>query len=281
MDRRLVAVSTTVAFLILALVDSAVAGTSNKQITEKKRAVITRASKGTQSGSPGTPGVRTTQKCVPCAAELAGNTKNHSARKPARTSKSLPCHPKTYIDPKIAVNYSAAVRDMHRVGIKPQVTSAWRSSENQEQLYRCSMSTRCRRANPGLYRALPAGQSLHEAGFAVDMSGIAAGPRGRKRLTPQGRRIVGIMRKNGFNWRYGLADPAHFEADPRKHGYRNVQQAISKSRTTCHLKLGKTTAPKNSANRVGSNSVQAPANTRLRTDAVASKTRRHSGKIGP
>lgn len=284
MDRRLVAVCTTATLLILAFVDSSVAGTKNKPPAAKQPVVIrSRASAGTRSSTPKTLGARTAHKCVPCAAEIARNTKGHSVGRNAKKAKSLPCHPKNYIDPKIAVNYNGALRDMNRAGIKPQVTSAWRSSENQEKLYRCSMSTRCRRTNPGIYRALPPGKSLHEAGFAVDMSGIAAGPRGNKRLTPKGRRIVGIMRKNGFNWRYGLADPAHFEADPRKHGYRTVQQAITQTRTTCQLDLAKNKAHPNkrTVNKVGANPVQAPAKARVPAEAAATKARHHAGKVGP
>ncbi|HEX8089676.1 MAG TPA: D-alanyl-D-alanine carboxypeptidase family protein, partial [Blastocatellia bacterium] len=138
-------------------------------------------------------------------------------------------------------NFNAAMHDLKRAGIKPEVTSLWRSSQDQARLHNCSGSRSCRRANPGLYRALPPGQSLHEAGLAVDMSGIAAGPRGAKRLTPRGRRIVGIMQKNGFRWRYGLADPAHFEADPRSAGYRNLKQAITRSQTTCAARIASNT----------------------------------------
>jgi D-alanyl-D-alanine carboxypeptidase len=170
--------------------------------------------------------------CGACAKPAKANVRNG-----AKTAKATPCHPKGYVDPKIAKNFNAAMRDMKRAGIKPQVTSIWRSSEDQARLHNCTASSRCRRANPGLYRALPPGRSLHEAGLAVDMSGIAAGPRGAKRLTPRGRRIVGIMRKNGFSWRYGLADPAHFEANPRKAGYRSVKQAIARSQSTCAAKI--------------------------------------------
>jgi hypothetical protein len=86
---------------------------------------------------------------------------------------------------------------------------------------------------------MPSGRSLHEAGFAVDISGIAAGPRGKKRLTPRGRKIVSVMEKNGFRWKYGLADPAHFEANPRNYGYRSVKQAIVKNQTQCRTKLSR------------------------------------------
>ncbi|HKY03799.1 MAG TPA: M15 family metallopeptidase, partial [Blastocatellia bacterium] len=81
------------------------------------------------------------------------------------------------------------------------------------------------------------GRSLHEAGLAVDIAGVAAGPRGRKRLTTRGRRIVAIMRKHGFIWRYGMADPVHFEVDPRKYGYRNAQHAIQRSQSQCQVRL--------------------------------------------
>lgn len=214
---------------------------------------------------------------MPCAAELAKNRKGRRTKKSANTAETLPCHPKDYVDPKIARSYQAALRDMKRAGIKPRVTSVWRSSENQAQLHRCSISTRCRRANPGLYRALPAGKSIHEAGFAVDVAGIAAGPRGAKHLTPHGKRIVAIMKKNGFHWKYGLADPVHFEADPRRHGYRSVQQAIARAQTTCQVQFAKNIAHKKAANKVAT--AHAPARQRLPTEASSAKTRRHAGRV--
>ena len=193
-----------------------------------------------------------------------------------KTGKQLPCHPKNYIDPKIEPNYKAALHEMKRAGIKPQITSMWRSSENQAQLHRCSMSTPCRRASPGLYRALPPGKSLHEAGFAVDMSGIAAGKRGQKRLTPKGRHIVSIMRKNGFKWRYGLADPAHFEVDPRRHGYRTLQQAIVRTRTTCQVNL-RTKTQKTTLN--AASRPTAPGRGRWLVEPAATKVQRRAAKI--
>jgi hypothetical protein len=65
---------------------------------------------------------------------------------------------------------------------------------------------------------------MHEAGLAVDLGGVASGH--RRRLTPKGRLMVRIMRKHGFNWRYGLKDPAHFELSPRLAGYRTEKAAI-------------------------------------------------------
>jgi len=179
---------------------------------------------------------RDAARCVQCSRAAKAKSKSKSR---GLFAKAEPCHPKGYLDPKIAKNYKAAMRDLRRAGIKPMVTSTWRSSEHQAQLYNCSSSRRCRRANPGLYRALPPGKSLHEAGLAVDISGIAAGPRGAKRLTRRGRQIVGVMQKNGFRWRYGLADPAHFEANPRKAGYRNAKQAIARSQNICSVAKGR------------------------------------------
>jgi D-alanyl-D-alanine carboxypeptidase-like protein len=174
--------------------------------------------------------------CTPCAAEAAAKSKK-AGRRVSTTAKKTRCHADGYVDPTIARNYQNAMRDMKRVGIKPKVTSTWRSSEEQAQLHTCTNSKRCRLRHPGLYKALPPGQSLHEAGMAVDIAGVANGRRGDKELTPRGLKMVRIMQKNGFKWRYGLADPAHFEADPTKHGYRSAAQAIKKSQSTCQLKL--------------------------------------------
>ena len=77
----------------------------------------------------------------------------------------------------------------------------------------------------GIYGARRPGTSMHEAGLAVDLGGVAAGRR-QRRLTPKGRQMVRIMRKHGFAWRYGLKDPAHFEASSRRAGYRSEEAAI-------------------------------------------------------
>ena len=273
MDRRLVAVYTTATLLILALVDSSVAATKKRSTSGARPTVLTSQTPASnRSKTRGSHAARTANECLTCAPAMGRNSKSHWIAKNAKRSKTLPCHPKTYINPKIAVKYKAALRDMRRAGIKPQVTSLWRSSEKQEKLYRCSLSAPCRRANPGIYRALPPGKSLHEAGFAVDMAGIAAGPRGQKRLTSKGRRIVGIMRKNGFKWRYGLKDPAHFEADPRKHGYHTVKQAIKHTRRTCQLNLAKnrTQPNKKASNKVASR-VQSPGKGRLVEATIRSR----------
>ncbi|HKV41321.1 MAG TPA: D-alanyl-D-alanine carboxypeptidase family protein, partial [Blastocatellia bacterium] len=132
---------------------------------------------------------------------------------------------------------NAAIRDLKRVGIKPEITSTWRSSQDQSWIYHCTSSRTCRSSHPGLYKALPPGQSAHEAGLAIDVSGIATGPRGDKHLTRQGRRIVQVMTSHGFHWRYGLADPVHFEANPKDYGYRTLKQAIWVNQTRCEAKI--------------------------------------------
>src|SRR5215510_7456407 len=118
----------------------------------------------------------------------------------------------------------AAVRDMRRRGIRPRINSAFRSRAEQHSIYRCARSRRCR-ARRGIYGAKRPGTSMHEAGLAVDIGGVAAGHR-RRRLTPKGRMMVRIMRKHGFRWRYGLKDPAHFEISPQIAGYRTEKAAI-------------------------------------------------------
>lgn len=275
MDRRCVSVWTIVVLLVLTFVHSGVASSSRKPSIKKRATAIAGSRAKTRSRKPSAPIVRATRGCRPCAAKLA---KKKRGRSPARTAKNPPCHPKDYVDPKIAKNYKAAMRDMKRAGIRPRVTSVWRSSASQAQLHRCSLSARCRRSNPGLYFALPAGKSIHEAGFAVDIAGVATGPRGAKRLTPQGRRIVAIMKKNGFSWRYGLADPVHFEIDPRRHGYRSVQQAIRRTQTTCQVKLAKGKAHKKRVNKVAASRTQRPVRSRLSAQERPTKTRRAPAK---
>ena len=237
MPTRWIAVLVTAGLLLLAPDNRTDASTKSAR-GKSERPRQTSKSHGHNGAAAPVVRLKAKQACTPCAAQTARTTKGRASRKGKKIA-SIPCHPKDYVDPKIARRYKAALRDMKRAGIKPQITSVWRSSETQAQLRRCSLSSRCRRANPGLYRAMPAGKSMHEAGFAVDIAGIASGPRGAKRVTPKGRRIVAIMKRNGFKWRYGLSDPAHFEADPRKYGYRSPQQAIAKTQATCQVKLAK------------------------------------------
>jgi hypothetical protein len=89
------------------------------------------------------------------------------------------------------------------------------------------------------------------------------------------------MRKHGFKWRYGLADPAHFEADPRKHGYRTVQQAITQTRTTCQVNLAKSKAriSKRAASKTIATRVQPGVRARPEAQATTAGVRRHAGRI--
>jgi LAS superfamily LD-carboxypeptidase LdcB len=128
------------------------------------------------------------------------------------------------LDNDARARLNAAVRDMRRRGIRPRINSAFRSHAEQRALYRCARIRRCR-ARRGIYGAKRPGTSMHEAGLAVDMGGVATGRR-RRRLTARGRQMVRIMRKHGFRWRYGLNDPAHFELSPQLAGYRTEKAAI-------------------------------------------------------
>lgn len=266
----------TVTLSLLFLTSTVTAGSAGKSATMKPATADGRVAGTKQPKGARHPAAGASNDCAPCAAQIAQRTRGRSHRKSAKAAKKLECHPKDYLDPKIASSYKAALRDMKHAGIRPRVTSVWRSSEGQAQLHKCSLSSRCRRSNPGLYRAMPAGKSMHEAGFAVDITGVAAGHRGDKHLTPRGKRIVGIMKKHGFNWRYGLADPVHFEADPRKHGYRDARQAITRTQTTCQVRLANSKLHKKSGKTAAGRS-QAPDRTRM-APASEAKVRRHSTK---
>jgi LAS superfamily LD-carboxypeptidase LdcB len=128
------------------------------------------------------------------------------------------------LDDDTRTRLNAAVRELRKRGLRPRVNSTFRSRTEQKAIYRCARSKRCR-ARRGIYGAKQPGTSMHEAGLAVDLGGVATGRRHR-RLTPKGRQTVRIMRRHGFNWRYGLKDPAHFELSPQSAGYRSKQAAI-------------------------------------------------------
>ena len=249
------------------------AKTSAKPSLSKHRPALRRSALTKAKLKPG---------CAPCAAEAARGRKQSRGRK--TIAAALPCHSKDYLDPKIRENYQAALVDMKRARVRPKVTSYWRSSADQARLHRCSLSQRCRLNHPGLYRAMPPGQSIHEAGFAVDIADVASGPRGAKRLTPKGRRIVSIMKKHGFNWRYGLSDPVHFEASPQRYGYRSVKQAIKQNQTVCEVKLAKEKKRATTRSRVTLRAQAIPSRKRMaqgsryQTETISTKTRRRSVK---
>lgn len=120
---------------------------------------------------------------------------------------------------------SAAMREMKRRGLQPRLTTSFRSRTEQSSLYRCSRKRRCRRQR-GIYTAARPGTSMHEAGLAVDVAGVATGNRRGRRLTPKGKKIVRIMRKHGFRWPHGLKDPVHFEIGLQQAGFRSQGAAI-------------------------------------------------------
>jgi len=207
-------------------------GTADSERAEAQRLrrnpVLTSASTIAKRAAP--------SDCEPCGAVPVARTSTRAGRRIVRVA-AAPCHQRDYVDPRVRGDLNAALRELKRAGVTPRITSAWRSSVDQGRMYRCSSSRRCRLRHPGLFRAMPPGQSAHEAGLAVDISGIAAGRRGSNHLTAQGRRIVQVMEKHGFNWKYGLADPVHFEGDPRDYGYRNLSQAIHVTQTRCQASV--------------------------------------------
>jgi LAS superfamily LD-carboxypeptidase LdcB len=221
-------------FLTSALFGTDTNATTRTNQTRANSSASAKLQRGNSTPRKKNSSTRASNSCIPC--EQAASAKSRGAKKPKIARQPLPCHAKNYLDPKVARDFRGAERDLKRAGIAPKVTSAWRSSEYQSQLHKCSLNGRCR-ARRGVYGAMPSGQSLHEAGLAVDIAGVARNSRQGRYLTPQGRKIVKIMAKHGFNWRYGLADPAHFEADPRKAGYRSAAQAIKRTQQTCQVKL--------------------------------------------
>src|ERR1700742_4981906 len=54
--------------------------------------------------------------CAPCEGE------KKYGKAGAKLGKKISCHPKGYVDPKIAQNYKKAIRDLHHAGIQPKVT---------------------------------------------------------------------------------------------------------------------------------------------------------------
>jgi D-alanyl-D-alanine carboxypeptidase len=169
-------------------------------------------------------------------AQARGRGARAEARRHAGAHHHRGAHQRTHtsgvggLHPVARVKLAAALGEMRRRGVLPHMTSAYRSSAHQRQLFRCARSRRCRAAR-GIYGARPPGSSTHEAGLAVDFAGIAVRGRGRRRhLTRPGAAIVGIMRRHDFQWRYGLRDPAHFELSPTRVGYRSTGAAIAARR---------------------------------------------------
>ena len=126
------------------------------------------------------------------------------------------------LDDDARIRLARAMREMRNRGIRPRVNSTFRSRAEQQSLYSCARSRRCR-SRRGVYGARRPGTSMHEAGLAVDIGGVATR---RRQLSRQGRTTVKIMRKHGFAWPYGMKDPAHFEISARRAGYRTERAAI-------------------------------------------------------
>jgi LAS superfamily LD-carboxypeptidase LdcB len=83
----------------------------------------------------------------------------------------------------------------HASRLRPVVTSTFRSSAKQLQLYRDYLA-----GKPGLYSVAPPGRSLHEYGLAIDIWSPIPGA-----LEALGE----VWQQAGGVWG-GAADPVHF-----------------------------------------------------------------------
>jgi hypothetical protein len=88
----------------------------------------------------------------------------------------------------------AGLAEASRAGLKPRINSAFRSHDEQQQLYNAYLA----RGKTGL-PAAPPGASDHESGEAVDLSELG----GRQ------KELADILQRHGFHWG-GEADHVHF-----------------------------------------------------------------------
>lgn len=100
------------------------------------------------------------------------------------------------LDPRFLPYVRALVAYATRAGLSPQVTSAYRSYQQQAMLYRRYRSGR------SVLPAAPPGRSKHNIGLAVDVDL----PRSRQYLPWLGQ----VWRSMGGRW--FDSDPVHFEA---------------------------------------------------------------------
>jgi hypothetical protein len=114
--------------------------------------------------------------CVGLVIMLAGSRPTYA--KP-RVRAVSPARLKA-MNPPARARLNAAVREMRQRGIRPRLTSTYRSRAEQRALYRCAQNRRCR-VRRGVYGANPPGASKHETGLAVDIAGIATGPRRQRK----------------------------------------------------------------------------------------------------
>ncbi len=169
------------------------------------------------------PSIRQWLFLLAALASLSINASGKAAR--AKCCRMASRNHLTAMHPVARRDLDAAMHEMKRRGIRPRLTTSFRSRAEQSRIYHCSHKRRCRQRR-GIYAAARPGASMHEAGLAVDLGGVATGSRRHRRLTRHGRQVVQIMRRHGFNWRYGMKDPVHFEINPHRAGYRSERVAI-------------------------------------------------------
>jgi D-alanyl-D-alanine dipeptidase len=109
---------------------------------------------------------------------------------PASQRTPLEGCPGQWLSPDAAQAFNAAERELERMGIHMDVTSAGRTYQDQARLY----AERGSNPNP----VAPPGTSNHEGGNAVDLAN-ASDPR-----------VERVMNKDGF-YRDVSGDPVHYD----------------------------------------------------------------------
>jgi hypothetical protein len=134
-------------------------------------------------------------------------------------------HP--YLNARVAGDFLAALAEIYLQFPDIGFARAYRTYKEQYDLW----VNRASNPNP----VAPPGTSRHEAGFAVDLNGVAVkGKDGRYVRdnggnyipTARGSVLIDIFARHGFAWGASFNDPPHFEADPTKYGYKSRKEAI-------------------------------------------------------
>lgn len=163
-----------------------------------------------------------------------GFSRTHLRREAKSLCKPVVSHNRIEVlNPVTRQKLEAAMLDLRRRGLSPTLTTTFRSNTEQKSIYSCYHKRNCRMRR-GIFNAARPGTSLHEAGLAVDVAGVASGKGRHRHLTRNGKKIVRVMQQHGFNWPHGLRDPVHFEIPPKQAGYRSERTAINVAQQRWH-----------------------------------------------
>jgi hypothetical protein len=110
------------------------------------------------------------------------------------------------LNPTVRQRLILAQDELRKKGIKAHVTSGYRDSAKQAELYNAYIA----RGRTGL-PAAPPGRSKHEHGVAIDLA-----------LADEKQRAAAneVMARHGFSWPLGKKDPVHYEWDEGKDPFR-------------------------------------------------------------